>query len=150
MGLAFPSFRGPKRGQAGRAVRANERENPACIFERRPARRATTDGGGDMKHMIVNTHNAESCAFRSEEDGTAVAGGLDAFGKVAAELGMTIDHFWMSRAAHTFFIVVDAPTAHAIDEAVLRSGLMGRTRTEILPIHTMEQVRETVERRSSM
>jgi uncharacterized protein with GYD domain len=102
-----------------------------------------------MKHMIVNTHNAESCGFRSEEDGTAIGGAIEAFGKAAADAGMTIDNFWINRSAHTFFIVVDAPSAHAIDEVLLKAGLIGRTHTEMFPILTMEEVREAAQRQST-
>jgi uncharacterized protein with GYD domain len=94
-----------------------------------------------MKHMVVNTHNAESCAFRSEEDGEAVGEALDAFGKSGTEFGLTIDEFWVNRSAHTFFILVDAPNAHVIDEALLKAGLVGRTHTEVFPVLTMEEVR---------
>jgi hypothetical protein len=95
-----------------------------------------------MKHMVVNTHNAESCGFRSEEDGKAIGGALEAFGKSGAEFGLTVDEFWINRSAHAFFILVDAPNAHVIDEALLKAGLVARTHTEIFPVLTMEEVRE--------
>lgn len=94
-----------------------------------------------MKHMVVNTHNAESCGFRSEEDGKAIGGALEAFGKS----GLTVDEFWINRSAHAFFILVDAPNAHVIDEALLKAGLVARTHTEIFPVLTMEEVREAAQ-----
>jgi hypothetical protein len=97
-----------------------------------------------MKHMLVNTHNAESCGFRSEEDGNAIGAAIDGLMKS----GLTVDHFWINRAAHAFFIVVDAQNAHEIDEGLLKAGLVGRTHTEIFPILTMEEVREAAQRRS--
>jgi predicted aconitase len=97
-----------------------------------------------MKHMVVNTHNAESCGFRSEADGNAIGAAIEGLGKS----GLTIDHFWINRSAHAFFIVVDAPNAHEIDAALLGSGLIGRTHTEIFPILTMEEVRDDAQRRS--
>ena len=47
-----------------------------------------------------------------EEDGTAIGGALESLGKSAAELGVTVDHFWINRSAHAFFIVMDAPPSH--------------------------------------
>jgi hypothetical protein len=102
-----------------------------------------------MKHMVVNTHNAESCAFRSEEDGKAMGAALDALGAAGSELGFTIDGFWINRSAHAFFILVDSPNAHVIDEALLAAGLVGRTHTEIFPVLTMEEVRTAAEAQSS-
>ena len=102
-----------------------------------------------MKHMVVNTHNAESCAFRSEEDGKAMGDALDALGTSGSTLGLTVDGFWINRSAHAFFILVDAPNAHVIDEALLQAGLVGRTHTEVFPVLTMEEVREAAESQST-
>ena len=61
-----------------------------------------------MKHMLVNTHNAESCGFRGKEEGDAIGAAIEGLMKS----GLTVDHFWINRAAHAFFIVVDAQSAH--------------------------------------
>ena len=98
-----------------------------------------------MKHMVVNTHNAESCAFRSEEEGNVMTGALDALGKAVADQGATIDGFWINRSAHTFFLLIDAPSAHAIDEAILKSGMIGRTHTEVFPVLDADEVRSAFE-----
>jgi hypothetical protein len=97
-----------------------------------------------MKHMLVNTHNAESCGFRGKEEGDAIGAAIEGLMKS----GLTVDHFWINRAAHAFFIVVDAQSAHEIDEGLLKAGLVGRTHTEIFPILTMEEVREAAQRQS--
>jgi uncharacterized protein with GYD domain len=95
--------------------------------------------------MVVNTHNAESCAFRSVEDGTIVVGAIDAFGKAVSDLGATVEGFWANRSAHSFFILVEAPNAHVIDEAMVRAGLVGRTHTQIYPVMTMDEVRTALD-----
>ena len=102
-----------------------------------------------MKHMVVNTHNAESCAFRSEEDEKAMGAAIDALGKSGTELGLTVDGYWVNRSAHAFFILIEAPNAHVIDEALLKAGLVGRTHTEIFPVLGMEEVREAAQAESS-
>ena len=98
-----------------------------------------------MKHMVVNTHNAESCAFRGEEEGNFMAGALDAIGKAFADQGGTVDGFWINRSAHTFFMLIDAPNAHAIDEALLKAGMVGRTHTELFPVLDADEVRAAFE-----
>jgi hypothetical protein len=98
-----------------------------------------------MKHMVVNTHNAESCGFRSEEDGTVIGGAFEGFGKAAAEASISVDEFWVNRAAHTFFILLDAPNAHVIDEVLLKAGFVGRTHSEVFPVLTLQQVRDAAE-----
>ena len=97
-----------------------------------------------MLHMVVNTHNPESCAFRNEENAKVVTAALDAFAKAAADVGATIEGFWANRSAHTFFILVEAPSAHAIDEAMVVAGLIGRTSTDIFPVMTMDEVKSAL------
>jgi hypothetical protein len=97
-----------------------------------------------VKHMVVNTHNPESCAFRSEEDGQLVGGILDGFAQAAADEGATVEGFWIDRGAHTFFILVDAPNAHAVDAAMLRAGFVGRTHTDVHPVWSPDDVRKQI------
>jgi hypothetical protein len=97
-----------------------------------------------MKHMVVNTHNPESCAFRSEEDGAAVGGLLDGLNDAAAAEGAVVEGFWIDRAAHTFFILVEAPNAHAVDAAMLRAGFVGRTHSDIHPVMAPDEVRKQI------
>jgi hypothetical protein len=101
--------------------------------------------GAGMKHMVLNTHNAESCGFRSEEDGKIIGGALEQLDAVGSGMGVSVDEFWINRAAHTFFILIDAPNAHVIDEVLLKAGFVGRTHTEVFPVLTSEEVRKAAE-----
>jgi hypothetical protein len=52
-----------------------------------------------MLHMIVNTHNPESCAFRSPADGAAPSDPFDRLmDKVAEAHGITIRGSWVNRS----------------------------------------------------
>ncbi len=70
---------------------------------------------------------------------------LEAFQTSAKDLGLTVEGFWINRAAHTFFILVDAASGHAIENALQRSGLIGRTHSEIVSVMTSEEVRAAFE-----
>jgi hypothetical protein len=100
-----------------------------------------------MKHMVVNTHNAESCAFRSEEDGKALTGAMEAFKNGAKDRGLTVEGFWINRAAHTFYILVDGPSAHAVEDALQASGLIGRTHSDVISVMSEDEVRAAFEAR---
>lgn len=89
-----------------------------------------------MLHMIVNTHNPESCAFRGDEEGEILRGAFDRFG--STEGGLQVKDSWVNRAAHEIFVLVDAPNAHVIEEALLDAGMVGRTHTRILPVIAAE------------
>jgi hypothetical protein len=94
-----------------------------------------------MLHMIVNTHNPESCAFRSHEDGAALAGPFERFSeKVAEAHQVTIQGSWVNRPAHEIYLLVDAPNSHAIEEALLEAGLVGRTHSKVLSVVATQDV----------
>jgi hypothetical protein len=92
-----------------------------------------------MLHMVVNTDNAESCAFRSEQEAELLVGAIDRFQESAPEHGLTVQAAWVNRAAHEIFLLVDAPHAHAIEDALLNAGVVGRTHSRIMPIVAAEQ-----------
>lgn len=91
-----------------------------------------------MLHMVVNTHNAESCAFRGKEEDEILSGAIDRVGELADEFGVTAKASWVNRASHEIFFLIDAPSAHAIEELFVKAGLIGRTHTRILPVIATE------------
>ena len=94
-----------------------------------------------MLHMIVNTHNPESCAFRSQSDGAAISEPFDRFAEtVASAHGITLQGTWVNRLSHEIFILADAPNAHAIEEALLEAGLVGRTHSRVLSVVPTQEV----------
>jgi hypothetical protein len=96
--------------------------------------RPVAKGEHPVLHMIVNTHNAESCAFRGKEEEDLLVGSFDQLKASASESGLTLESWWVNRASHEIFVLVDAPNAHVIEEALLRAGLVGRTHSRILPV----------------
>ena len=92
--------------------------------------------------MIVNSHNAESCAFRGEEEDELLSGALKRFQELAPEKALTVEGSWVNRAAHEIFMLIDAPNAHVIEETVVAAGLVGRTHTRIVPVTSLKQAME--------
>lgn len=87
-----------------------------------------------MLHMVVNTHNAESCAYRGEAEDKALTEPLKQFGGGNPDLGITMIGTWVNRASHEIFMLVDAPNAHVIELALIATGVLGRTHSRILPV----------------
>ena len=87
-----------------------------------------------MLHMVVNSHNPESCAFRGRDEGRVLSDAFDQLDERAAEQGVTVQGSWVNRAAHEIFVPVDAPNAHVIEEALLHAGLVGRTHSRVLSV----------------
>lgn len=94
-----------------------------------------------MLHLVVSSHSPENCAFRGEDERTALTGGVERLADLASERGFALQGPWFSRVSHEVFAVVDAPDAHAVEDLVAASGLVARTTTRILPLVTGEQLR---------
>jgi hypothetical protein len=94
-----------------------------------------------MLYMVVNTHNPESCAFRSPDDATALMEPWDRFlAELAPANGLTVQGSWINRPAHESFTLVEAPSAHAIDDVLIEAGVIGRTHTRVLSVIATEDV----------
>ena len=88
-----------------------------------------------MLHMLVNTHNPESCAFRSPEDGAALSDPFDDFlDRIASRYDIEVQGTWVNRLAHEIFVLVEAPNSHVIEDAMLEAQLVGRTHTRVLSV----------------
>ncbi|HYF94781.1 MAG TPA: DUF3303 family protein [Symbiobacteriaceae bacterium] len=89
-----------------------------------------------MLHMVIIRHSPESCPGRPGNEAihpcvNSMQGLLDASGVKA--LGR-----WADPAAHVNYLVLDAPNAHVIMDALMQSGLFGHTTTEIRPVLSMD------------
>ena len=94
-----------------------------------------------MLYMVVNTHHAESCAFRSPEDAKALMEPFDRFTNgLAAANGITVKGSWINRPAHEGFMLLDAPSPHLIDDVLVEAGIIGRTHTRVLSVIATEDV----------
>jgi hypothetical protein len=91
-----------------------------------------------MLHMLVNTHTAESCAFRSDTNREALAGGLSRLGEVAGQHESSIEGAWVNLSEHTVFALIDAPNGHVVDTIVREAGLVGWTSSDVHAVQTLD------------
>jgi hypothetical protein len=94
-----------------------------------------------MLHMVVNTHDARDCAFRGEEEDRVLSGAIERFTTATPDAVMRVEGFWIDRAAHEFFMLVEAPNAHVIGDALVTAGLLGLTHTRVSSVLPADQVR---------
>ena len=69
-------------------------------------------------HMVINRHSPDDCAFRDDTSREALMSGLDSLSVTASEQGASVEGIWLNMAAHTIFILIDAPDAHSVDRAI--------------------------------
>ena len=53
--------------------------------------------------------------------------------------GCTLQGAWVSKSAHLTFMVLDAPNAHAVDDAMVDLGLAVWNTTTTYPVITLEE-----------
>lgn len=77
-----------------------------------------------MLHIVVMRHNAESLEFRSEQhqkNERAAFARLRALGKGHES---SLEGAWVNTGAHTTFALIDAPSAHVVNELLELSGIV--------------------------
>lgn len=87
-----------------------------------------------MLHMLINTHNPESCAYRGETEDATLTAALRALQTSTGEHGLTVEGSWVNRPSHELFLLVDAPNGHVIEQALVDYGLVGRTHTRVVAV----------------
>ncbi len=95
-------------------------------------------------HMLVNTHTAENCAFRSDENREVLFGGIRSIAEVATKHGATVQGSWINRAAHKLFVLIEADNAHVIDEIVADCGWISHTDSDVYAVTDAETVAASV------
>jgi hypothetical protein len=89
-----------------------------------------------MLHLTILRHTAESCPGRPGNE--AVHPCLHAMDEMLRERGIAIVGRWADPPAHVSWMVLDAPSAHAIQEVLMESGLFAHTTAEVRPVLSMD------------
>lgn len=89
-----------------------------------------------MLHMVISRHTAESCPGRPGNEGVHLC--LQAMNDLIAARGVRIVGRWADPPAHVNYLVLDAPSAHIIQEIFMDSGLSGHTTNDIRPVMSMD------------
>lgn len=101
-----------------------------------------------MLHLLINTHNPESCAFRDDGAANVLKEGANRLGEVAEARGARLEQLWVNRAAHKFFALIEAPDAHTVDDLIVECGWIGHTDSEVFAVMSMQAAIESHERQS--
>lgn len=89
-----------------------------------------------MLHMVILRHSPESCPGRPGNE--AIHPCANAMQEFLVKAGVTTIGRWADPPGHVNYLVLDAPNAHVIMEALMESGLFAHTSTEIRPVLSMD------------
>ncbi len=97
-----------------------------------------------MLHLVENRHETADCPLRSDENRRALVPALEGLDGAAAEVGASVEGAWVNPAGHVMFFLIDAPSAHAVDELVRAAGLAGRTAIRTYPVVTLRSLLDSL------
>ena len=89
-----------------------------------------------MLHMVIMRHHPESCPGRPGTEGIHPC--VQAMSDLLVERGVVTLGRWADPPAHVNYLVLDAPSAHVIQQVLMESGLFGHTTTEVRPVLSMD------------
>ncbi len=92
-----------------------------------------------MLHMVVLTHGPDTCAAANAAYGKMARDAMDQKEVVAKKHQVTIQGAWVDPPAHVFYIVVDAPNAHTINNFMLELQFPLWNTVDIHPVVTLEE-----------
>jgi hypothetical protein len=92
-----------------------------------------------MLHMIVATHGPETCPASRADVREKYFGEVGRMHEIAASHQVTIEGGWSNMPGHAFFVVVDAPNAHAVNAFVVEMRLMDWSTVDVQPVVALEE-----------
>ena len=92
-----------------------------------------------MLHLVSLNHSPDKCPGVAIEIRDRVLRMASTMTEVLQSHGCTFQGGWVSKSAHLTFLVLDAPDAHAADNAVVDLGLAVWNTTTIYPVITLEE-----------
>jgi hypothetical protein len=92
-----------------------------------------------MLYLMSLNHSPEKCPGVTDEIRDRVLRSASTMTKVLENHGCTYEGGWVSKSAHLTFILVDGPSAHAVDDATVDLGLALWNTTTIYPVITFEE-----------
>ena len=100
--------------------------------------------GVSILYMVVTTHNPESCAFACEESRQKARSMGSRMEKVTKAHGISVQGAWANMAAHMNFMLFEAPSPHAIDDALRELDFITWNTTTIYHVVPIQQAIESL------
>lgn len=99
-----------------------------------------------MLHMIVMTHEPDTCAASNAASGEMARKGFEQLDATAKKHQVTVQGRWVDPPAHVFYIVADAPNAHVINSIMTELKFFHWNTIDIHPIITVEDAMSLTKR----
>ena len=92
-----------------------------------------------MLHMAVITHGPDTCAAVHPEAGEKARTGFGQMDEVSKKHQVTVQGAWVDPPGHVFYMLADAPNAHALNSLMTELQLFHWNTVDIHPIMSVEE-----------
>mgnify|MGYP001242404136 CR=1 FL=1 len=89
--------------------------------------------------MVIQTHGADTCAAADEAIGEKGKAGFGKLEATAKKHEVTVEGFWVDPPGHQFYMVADAPNAHAINMLMVETELFHWNTVDVHAIVTVNE-----------
>ena len=89
--------------------------------------------------MVVMTHGPDTCPAVHPEAGEMARNGVSQAAEVSKKHGVAVQGWWVDSPGHVFYVLADAPNAHAINSLAVELQLFEWNTVDIHPVITMEE-----------
>jgi hypothetical protein len=94
-----------------------------------------------MLHMVVMTHGADTCAAALKGPGEMADMAIEQIGAVSKKHNVAVQGWWVDPPGHVFFMLAEAPSAHALTELMIELKLFHWNTVQIHPIMTVTEAK---------
>jgi muconolactone delta-isomerase len=92
-----------------------------------------------MLHMVVMTHGLDTCAAVHPASGEKARNAVEKMAEVSKKHQVTVQGAWVDAPGHVFYILADAPNAHAVNNLMTELQFFHWNTVDIHPIVTLEE-----------
>jgi len=92
-----------------------------------------------MLYMAELNHSPQQCPGVAVDIRDRVLRMSDTMDQVMQSHGCTFQGGWLGKSSHLTFVLIDAPSAHAVDDVMVDLGLAVWNTATIYPVITMEE-----------
>jgi muconolactone delta-isomerase len=92
-----------------------------------------------MLHMVLISHGPDTCAAVHKEAGEMARTAASQIAETSKTNNVSVQGWWVDPPGHVFFMLVDAPSAHAVNSLMQELKLFLWNTIDIHPVITMDE-----------
>ncbi len=95
-----------------------------------------------MLHLVTAIHGPEMCPAANKSAKEIALPGITALSHKATPDDITLIGSWASMPGHTLYAVVDAPSAHSVNEFFLEKGFGSYSTVNVIPVVDIDELNQ--------